>query len=222
MKKIALALCCITGLAVGGVTTIGTYQYAIAQGDSDAGLTVSSASDAGPVAAVTEPAGPPSDANSIEPKEAAKVVDLVSDPGGYAQDVLSAYRAAQYAFFVVLVLFGISTGILWLDSKYKFHRLKAYRRYIVFGSSVLGGAIVSLAALEHIDLRVVAGAIAAALMLELRGKGAQTMEGRAKSMYEAYAGHTGWKSAVTGADLPQWADVPQAVRDAWIAVAKAA
>lgn len=41
----------------------------------------------------------------------------------------------------------------------------------------------------------------------------------AAGLYGAYCEHTGWKSAVTGADLPQWAEVRPAVKEAWIATA---
>lgn len=38
--------------------------------------------------------------------------------------------------------------------------------------------------------------------------------------YEAYCKTTGWKSAVTGDDLPQFRDVPEAVQNGWIAAAQ--
>lgn len=36
-----------------------------------------------------------------------------------------------------------------------------------------------------------------------------------REAYEAYARHTGWKSLATGADLPQWDALPEAIRVAW-------
>ena len=39
--------------------------------------------------------------------------------------------------------------------------------------------------------------------------------------YEAYCGVTGWRSAITGADLPAFYDTPDKVQEAWIAAAKA-
>lgn len=33
--------------------------------------------------------------------------------------------------------------------------------------------------------------------------------------YEAYCGHTNWKSLVSGADLPQWAEVKPEIKAAW-------
>lgn len=39
--------------------------------------------------------------------------------------------------------------------------------------------------------------------------------------YEAYCATTGWKSAVTGADLPPFAATPEAVQNGWIAAASA-
>lgn len=42
-----------------------------------------------------------------------------------------------------------------------------------------------------------------------------------KIAYEAYCETTGWKSAVTGADLPPFEKTPEAVQKGWIAAAKA-
>lgn len=41
----------------------------------------------------------------------------------------------------------------------------------------------------------------------------------AQLLYEAYARSTGWKSAVSGADLPAWIDCPPAVKAGWEAAA---
>lgn len=38
----------------------------------------------------------------------------------------------------------------------------------------------------------------------------------AKIAYEAYCETTGWKSAVTGADLPPFNKTPQAVQEGWV------
>ena len=43
----------------------------------------------------------------------------------------------------------------------------------------------------------------------------------ARKAYEAYCGTTGWKSAITGADLPPFDSCPGAVKEGWIAAAKA-
>lgn len=43
-----------------------------------------------------------------------------------------------------------------------------------------------------------------------------------QAAYEAYAGSTGWKSAISGAALPQWDAQAEAVRAAWEAAGKAA
>lgn len=221
MKNVFVVMLCVLGLAAGSGVTIGTYKYASAQGyeaphdagalEPDAGLTVSR-----PVA-------------TIAPAEPKQVHDPVTDPGGYAQDVLGAFRAAQYAFFVVLTLFGISRLAIYLDDKFDIPWLERGRSYIVFGSSVLGGAIVSLAALSTVDLRVVVGSVASAAILELRGRGKMTLEARAKSMYEAYLDATGGVSAVSGAPLPSWETLalpgtPHGadVRRAWLAAAKVA
>lgn len=38
--------------------------------------------------------------------------------------------------------------------------------------------------------------------------------------YEAYCGTTGWKSAVTGANLPAFYKTPEAVQAGWIAASQ--
>lgn len=47
------------------------------------------------------------------------------------------------------------------------------------------------------------------------------MEDLAQKLYEAYCEHTGWKSIVTGSDLPKWNDLDRKIQDAWRAVEKA-
>ena len=42
----------------------------------------------------------------------------------------------------------------------------------------------------------------------------------AKVGYESYCNHTGWKSAVTGCDLPKWEDLPGGVVNAWFSAAE--
>lgn len=37
----------------------------------------------------------------------------------------------------------------------------------------------------------------------------------AQSLHEAYNNHTGWKSISTGADVPQWDDLPPEKKNAW-------
>ena len=39
--------------------------------------------------------------------------------------------------------------------------------------------------------------------------------------YEGYCAKTGWKSAVSGDNLPQWQELPGAVKNAWFSAAKA-
>lgn len=37
----------------------------------------------------------------------------------------------------------------------------------------------------------------------------------AQRAYEAYANNTQWKSVATGAPLPQWEQLPEAIQEAW-------
>lgn len=43
-----------------------------------------------------------------------------------------------------------------------------------------------------------------------------------RAAYEAYCATTGWKSAVTGADLPQFVDTKPEIQEAWENAATAA
>lgn len=49
----------------------------------------------------------------------------------------------------------------------------------------------------------------------------QWMYELARKAYEAYCGSVGWKSAITGDDLPLFDNCPKAVKEAWIAATKA-
>ena len=42
----------------------------------------------------------------------------------------------------------------------------------------------------------------------------------AQAGYESYCEHTGWKSAVTGCDLPRWESLPGGVINAWFSAAE--
>jgi hypothetical protein len=42
----------------------------------------------------------------------------------------------------------------------------------------------------------------------------------AKVGYESYCDYTGWKSAVTGCDLPKWDALPGGVINAWFSAAE--
>lgn len=41
----------------------------------------------------------------------------------------------------------------------------------------------------------------------------------AQKGYESYCQHTGWKSVVTGCDLPKWDQLPGGVINAWFSAA---
>lgn len=43
----------------------------------------------------------------------------------------------------------------------------------------------------------------------------------AEIAYEAYRAHTGGKSLVSGAPIPQWSVLPLPIRDAWLAASDA-
>ena len=47
------------------------------------------------------------------------------------------------------------------------------------------------------------------------------MESMGKIAYEAYCENTGWKSLVSGSQLPPWCDLSLAIQAAWEAAANA-
>ena len=55
--------------------------------------------------------------------------------------------------------------------------------------------------------------------MELDAEGEKTMTAAMKG-YAAYAKYTGGKSAVSGEPLPNWFELPAAVKNAWFAAAK--
>lgn len=48
------------------------------------------------------------------------------------------------------------------------------------------------------------------------------VKGLDQILYEGYCEKAGWKSVITGAPLPQWADCSKDVKDCWWAAAEAA
>lgn len=56
--------------------------------------------------------------------------------------------------------------------------------------------------------------------MQLDERGSRAMK-LARVGYEGYCAKTGWKSAVTGDDLPQWDSLPAEVRNAWWSAAMA-
>jgi hypothetical protein len=102
----------------------------------------------------------------------AQGVDAATDSqeAGISGDVLGAYKAAPWAFFLVVGLYLVSEFILWVDSKIKSDVLSLLRSYLVFLVSVLAGAIFSLVAVGSIDGRAILGAMTASLMLEIKSR----------------------------------------------------
>lgn len=85
--------------------------------------------------------------------------DPVDDPSGYAQDALGAFRAGQWAFLVVLGLFGLARGLLFVAAKWSIAWLKRATPALVAASAALASVGASLAGGSGFDLRATAGAV---------------------------------------------------------------
>jgi hypothetical protein len=115
--------------------------------------------DAGPSAKPLETPAP------IPPVVA--IADPVADPSGYAKDVTSAFRAGQWAFLVVLVLFALARALLWAAAKWSIAWLKKATPSLVAVSVALASIGASLSAGAGVDVRAVLGALAMAVALYL-------------------------------------------------------
>jgi hypothetical protein len=98
--------------------------------------------------------------------------------------VIETYHSAPMVLLLIFALYGVSRFVLWLDSRRQSDTLAKLRPYIVTVTSILGGVIISLSMVETIDLKVMLGALAAAVALELKSKPAPKTEQRPPSADE--------------------------------------
>ena len=96
------------------------------------------------------------------------VVDVQPTTDQVDSVMFDTYQAAPMALLLIMALYGVSRGILWLDSRRKSNILAKLRPFLVMATSILGGVVVSLSMVSEIDLRVILGAMAASIALELR------------------------------------------------------
>lgn len=122
--------------------------------------------DAGPEPAVVVDAGTTPAGAPVEPP--ATIKDPVQDPGGFARDVQSAFKAGQWFMLAVVGLFGLSRVLLWAAAKWSVDWLKRWAPVLVTASSLLAAVGASLMAGGTVDWQTTLGALLAAIALYLR------------------------------------------------------
>lgn len=99
------------------------------------------------------------------------IPDPLEDPGAFGGVALDAARSGKLALLAILLLLGLSRGAVWAAVKWpgKLGWLGgAARPWIVAAAGALATLATSVATLGRVDMTAVAGAIAAAIALELR------------------------------------------------------
>lgn len=99
------------------------------------------------------------------------IPDPVEDPGAFGGAVLDATRSGKLALLAILVLLGLSRAAIWSAARWPASMGWAggtARPWIVAAAGVLATLATSLATLGRVDMTAVAGAIAAAVALELK------------------------------------------------------
>lgn len=98
----------------------------------------------------------------------AAIHDPGTDPGGYAQDIKSAFKTSSYFLLVVLGLLGVSRAALYAATKWNISWLKKYAPILVTAVGVLTATGASLAANGTVDWQANLGAIFGAIALYLQ------------------------------------------------------
>lgn len=130
--------------------------------------------DAGPVLETGQPLTPPAVPGEAPIKTGAPIADPVDNPSGYAKDAVDAFRAGRWALLVMLVLFGVARGLLFVAAKRKAAWLKRATPSLVALSVALAASAASLSAGGAIDFGALIGALGMAVGLYLTpssGKG---------------------------------------------------
>jgi len=95
------------------------------------------------------------------------VHDPAAEPAAFGQDVLTAYKAGQWALVAVLVLIAVMVALTKVADKYNVPWLKKAKPYLAAASAVLVTQCGSLATGGNVSLStvaVVAGAVLLALI----------------------------------------------------------
>jgi hypothetical protein len=99
------------------------------------------------------------------------IPDPIEDPSAFGGVALDAARSGKLALLAILLLLGLSRAAVWASAKWpdKLGWLGgAARPWIVAAAGALATLATSVATLGRVDMTAVAGAIAAAIALELK------------------------------------------------------
>lgn len=99
------------------------------------------------------------------------IPDPIEDPGAFGGVALDAARSGKLALLAILVLLLMSRGAVWAADKWpqKVGWLGGkWRPWIVAAAGALATLATSVATLGRVDMTAVAGAIAAAIALEIK------------------------------------------------------
>ena len=107
---------------------------------------------------------PPDGGAAVAP--APVVHDPAAEPAAFGQDVLSAYRAGQWALVGVLILIAAMVVLTKVADKYAITWLVKAKPYLAAASAVLLTQCGSLATGGHVSLSTV-GVVAGAVLLAL-------------------------------------------------------
>jgi hypothetical protein len=128
--------------------------FSRAQADAAAEVMADAGVDLQPVTATAKPAPP-------------VLVDPVDNPTGYASDALTAFRAGRWAFLIVLGLFGLARGLLFVATRYSVTWLKRATPSLVAVSAALASVGASISAGAGVDVWATVGALLMAVALYL-------------------------------------------------------
>jgi hypothetical protein len=167
--NVRLAMLALLTALLGAALFLGCVRVGTAHADDPPVASVMDAGagpliDAGPY---RTPAAFESGGSLTPPAVAPVLTDPVDNPGGYARDAVDAFRAGQWAFLVVLLLFGLARLLLFVASKWSIDWLKKATPSLVALSVALASVGASLAAGGAIDWRAMLGALAMVVALYL-------------------------------------------------------
>ena len=116
------------------------------------------------IASTIDAGVPPDGGAAVAP--ASVVHDPAAEPAAFGQDVLSAYRAGQWALVGVLILIAAMVVLTKVADKYAITWLVKAKPYLAAASAVLLTQCGSLATGGHVSLSTV-GVVAGAVLLAL-------------------------------------------------------
>lgn len=155
----------ILAMAMGMLMVRSTYDRAYADGSAAAAL------DSRAASAAVDAGIPPDGPSGIATSPAAAVHDPATAPLAFGEDVLTAYKAGQWALVAVLVLIAVMVVLTKVADKYAIAWLVKAKPYLGAASAVLVTQCGSLATGGNVSLSTVAVVGGAVLLALIRVPG---------------------------------------------------